>query len=66
LVAKKFTAITYLSGELDEDSIISIRPYIEGKIAKAYVELLDKVMINGDTTSGATGNVNLDDATPTA
>lgn len=66
LVSKKFTAITYLSWELDEDSIVSIRPYVEGKISKAYIELLDKVMINGDTTTGATGNVNLDDATPTA
>jgi len=66
LTSKKFTAITYLSGELDEDSIVSIRPFVEGKIAAAYVELLDKVMINGDTTTAATGNVNLDDAAPTA
>lgn len=66
LVAKKFTAITYLSGELDEDTIVSIRPYIETKIANAYVELLDKGIINGDTVTASTGNVNLDDATPTA
>ena len=66
LVSKKFSAVTYLSGELDEDSIVSIRPYVEGKIANAYTELLDKVMINGDTTTAATWNVNLDDAAPTA
>ena len=66
LTAKKFTAITYLSGELDEDAIVSIRPYVEDKIAKAYIELLDKVIINGDTTTGATWNVNSDDWAPTA
>lgn len=66
LVAKKFTAVTYLSGELDEDSIVAIRPYVEDKLAKAYVELLDKVMINGDTTTAATWNVNSDDWAPTA
>ena len=66
LTAKKFSTIVYLSGELDEDSIVSIRPFVEDKIAKAYTELLDKVLINWDTTATATGNVNLDDATPTA
>jgi len=66
LTSKKFTAITYLSGELDEDAIVSIRPYVEDKISKAYTELLDKVLINWDTTTAATGNVNSDDAAPTA
>jgi len=66
LVSKKFSAVTYLSGELDEDSIVSIRPYVEQKISNAYIELLDKVIINGDTVTAATGNVNLDDAAPTA
>ena len=66
LVSKKFTAITYLSGELDEDSIVSIRPYVEQKIAKAYIELLDKTIINWDTVTASTGNVNSDDWAPTA
>jgi HK97 family phage major capsid protein len=66
LVSKKLSAITYLSGELDEDSIVSIRPYVESKIAKSYSETLDKSIINGDTTTASTGNVNSDDAAPTA
>ncbi len=66
LTAKKFSASTYVSGELDDDSIINIRPYVENKLAKAYAELLDKVIINWDTTTAATGNVNSDDGAPTA
>lgn len=66
LVAKKFTAITYLSGELDEDGIVNMRGYVENKMSLAYGETLDKVLINGDTETGATGNVNSDDAAPAA
>lgn len=66
LSAKKFTAVAYLSGELDEDGIINMRGYVEQKIAKQYGEVLDKVLINGDTATGATGNVNSDDGAPTA
>jgi len=64
LTAKKLTAVTYLSWELDEDSIVSIRPYVEGKLAKAYAEVIDKSIINWDTTTGSTWNVNKDDWTP--
>ena len=66
LTAKKLSAITYLSWELDEDSIVAIRPYVENKIAEAYKEVLDKSILNWDTTTGATGNVNSDDWAPTA
>ena len=66
LSAKKFTAVAYLSGELDEDGINNMRGYVEQKIAKQYGEILDKVLINGDTVTAATGNVNSDDAAPAA
>lgn len=66
LSAKKFTAVAYLSGELDEDWIINMRGYVEQKIARQYNEMLDKILINGDTTTTATGNVNSDDWAPTA
>jgi HK97 family phage major capsid protein len=46
LTSKKLSAVTYLSGELDEDSITAIRPYVETKLAKAYAEVLDKSIIN--------------------
>ena len=65
LTAKKLSAVTYISWELDEDSIVSIRPYVEGKIAKSYSETIDKSIINWDTTTWSTWNVNLDDWTPT-
>lgn len=38
---------------------------IREKIAKAMVRTVEHVIINGDTTNSATGNVNLDDADPT-
>jgi HK97 family phage major capsid protein len=66
LDAKKYTAITYLSGELDEDARIAggMQNYVTSKLGKAFAELIDKVWVNGDTTNAATGNVNLDDADP--
>lgn len=68
LSAKKYTAITYLSGEVDEDARIAggMRAYVENKMAKAFAELIDKAWINGDTTTASTGNVNSDDGAPTA
>lgn len=66
LTAKKYSMSTYTSGELDEDSIINIKSYISDKIGVSYAELLDKIWYNGDTTTDATGNVNMDDEAPTA
>jgi len=66
LTAKKYSASVYASGELDDDSIINIRSFLGTKMSKSYAELLDSVWYNGDTETGATGNVNLDDAAPAA
>lgn len=66
LVAKKYTANCYASGELDEDSIININQYLTDKLAVSYSELLDRVLMLGDTTTAGTGNINSDDAAPTA
>lgn len=68
LDAKKYTAVTYLSGELDEDARIAggMRNYVESKMAKAFAELVDKALVNGDTTTAGTGNVNSDDGAPAA
>lgn len=66
LTAKKFSTSVYASGELDEDSIINIKQYLGDKFAKSYADLLDNVILNGDTTTAATGNVNMDDEAPTA
>ena len=39
---------------------------LKEKIAKAMVRTVESAIINGDTTTGATGNVNSDDGAPTA
>lgn len=66
LTAKKYTTNVYASGELDEDSIININQFLADKFAVSYTELLDKIWLNGDTETGATGNINMDDEAPTA
>lgn len=57
---------TYFTGELDDDSIINIRNYLSQKISQSYIELLDKIILHGDTETGGTGNINSDDGAPTA
>lgn len=66
LVAKKYSSSIYSSGELDDDSIINIKQYLATKLSASYAELLDKIVLHSDTTTGATGNVNSDDGAPTA
>lgn len=66
LVAKKYSTSVYSSGELDEDSIINIKSYLATKFSVSYAELLDKIILHGDTETGATGNVNSDDEAPAA
>lgn len=66
LVAKKYSMSTYTSWELDDDSIINIRTFLWGKISQSYAELLDKIVMHGDTTTWATWNVNSDDGAPAA
>lgn len=66
LTAKKFSSSVYGTGELDDDSIVNIRDYLASKFAASYAENLDDVILNGDTETGATGNVNKDDGAPTA
>lgn len=66
LNAKKYSTSVYLSWELDEDSIIAIRPLLVEKFGKSYTKLLDQAILLGDTVTASTGNINSDDATPTA
>lgn len=62
LTAKKITANVFLSGELDEDSIVAAQPYVQNQLAKQFAEAVDAMIINGDTATGSTGNINSDDA----
>jgi hypothetical protein len=51
---------------LDEDAVVAMAPSIRGRLAQSGAEIIDDFAINADSESGATGNVNLDDAAPAA
>lgn len=62
--AKKFVIHQMWSGELEEDSIIGFVQYLRRQAQIAIAHYTDSVVLNGDTTNAATGNINLDDADP--
>jgi len=64
LTAKKFAIHSMYSGELNEDSVIPVLPFIRNQLAKSAVHGIDNVILNGDIVATATGNINLDDQTP--
>lgn len=50
--------------ELEEDSLIPFVPFLREMLANAVAFYSDAVILNGDTTDAATGNINSDDADP--
>ncbi|MGH3834181.1 MAG: hypothetical protein ACRDSF_00535 [Pseudonocardiaceae bacterium] len=62
--AKKFVIHQMWSGEMEEDSIIAFVPFLRRQAAMSVVHYSDSLVLNGDTTNAATGNINLDDADP--
>jgi len=62
--AKKFVVHQMWSQEMEEDSIIPFVPYLRQQIVGSLAHYSDSVVLNGDTTNAATGNINLDDADP--
>jgi hypothetical protein len=62
--AKKFVIHLMWSGEMDEDSIIPFVPFLRRQAAFGMAHYADSLVLNGDTTNAATGNINLDDADP--
>lgn len=62
--AKKFVIHQMWSGEMEEDSIIPYIPFLREQAARALAYYSDSLVLNGDTTNAATGNINLDDADP--
>lgn len=62
--AKKFVMHQMWSGEMEEDSIIPFVPFLRMQAAKGLAHYMDSLVLNGDTTNSATGNINLDDADP--
>jgi hypothetical protein len=62
--AKKFVIHQMWSGEMDEDSIIPFVPFLRRQAAYSVAHYSDSLVLNGDNTNAATGNINLDDADP--
>jgi len=62
--AKKFIIYQKWSGEMEEDSIIPYVPFLRRQSQLSLGYYGDSVVLNGDTTNAATGNINLDDADP--
>ena len=66
LTAVKIQGEVNFSGELTEDSIIPIVPAIRANLVRRAGQVIDDLIVSGDTQTAGTGNVNLDDAAPTA
>lgn len=62
--AKKFVIHQMWSGEMEEDSLIPYIPFLRRQQAVSLGHYSDSLVLNGDTTNAATGNINLDDADP--
>lgn len=65
LSAKKLALRVGFSSELVEDSIVPVLSMYREQAMRAMMDAIDNVLLNGDTTNEATGNINLDDADPT-
>ncbi|MBN2469816.1 MAG: phage major capsid protein, partial [Anaerolineae bacterium] len=64
LAAKKLALRVGFSAELAEDSLIPILSMYREQAMRALSGAIDSVILNGDTETGATGNINSDDAAP--
>lgn len=62
--ALKFVIHQMWSGEMEEDAIIPFVPFIRRQLALALAHYSDSLVLNGDTTNSATGNINSDDEDP--
>jgi HK97 family phage major capsid protein len=66
LHAKKLALRVGFSSELVEDSILPVLAIYRQQAQNAIAEALDNVLLNGDTATTATGNINSDHTTPTS
>ncbi len=64
LAAKKLALRVGFSAELAEDSIVPVLSMYREQAMRALSNAIDSVLLNGDTASGATGNINSDDSAP--
>lgn len=66
LAAKKLALRVGFSAELVEDAILPVLNIYREQAMRAIADSIDYVLLNGDTESGATGNINSDHTTPGA
>jgi HK97 family phage major capsid protein len=66
LAAKKLALRVGFGAELVEDSIIPVLNIYREQAMVAIANSIDYVLLNGDTTSAGTGNINSDNAAPAA
>ena len=62
VTASKFGIHQKWSGELEEESIVSLVTVLRGVQENAIAFYSDSVIVNGDNTIAGTGNINSDDA----
>lgn len=62
----KLSAAMDFRRELEEDSIINIVQEANRKLRVRSTEIIDDILMNGDTALGANTNINLIDSTPAA
>ena len=66
LNAKKLALRVGFSSELVEDAMIPVLNIYRQQAARAIADAIDNVLLNGDTTTSATGNINRDNGMPPA
>lgn len=66
LAAKKLALRVGFSAEMQEDSIIPAVALFREQAVAAMASTIDALLLNGDTETGATGNINSDDGAPSA
>ena len=66
LGAKKLALRVGFSAELAEDSLVPVLSMYREQAMRALAAAIDSVLLNGDTETGATGNINSDDGAPAA
>ncbi|GAB5494648.1 MAG: hypothetical protein Phog2KO_48630 [Phototrophicaceae bacterium] len=64
LAAKKLALRVGFSSELVEDAVIPVLNIYREQAMRAIADSIDHLLLNGDDTTSATGNINSDDSAP--
>jgi HK97 family phage major capsid protein len=66
LAAKKLALRVGFSAELVEDAVVPVLNLYREQAVRAIADSIDYLLLNGDTTGAAAGNINSDNAAPNA